>query len=105
MMDDDRFEDVLRGLPRSFNPPPDAPLDEMWATIEDAHFNAPLPIARPRSLMTRTPWLAAAAALVIGIGIGRHVPFSAKGTIAHPAAGASNPPSTPADTSAPAAPY
>jgi uncharacterized membrane-anchored protein YhcB (DUF1043 family) len=104
-MDDDRFEDVLRGLPRSFNPPPDAPLDEMWATIEDAHFNAPLPIARPRSLMTRTPWLAAAAALVIGIGIGRYLPLSAKATIANPAVVASNPTSPVADTSAVADAY
>ncbi|HST06868.1 MAG TPA: hypothetical protein VLJ83_01770 [Gemmatimonadaceae bacterium] len=80
MMDDDRFEDVLRDLPRSFNPPPEAPLDEMWATIEDAHFNAPIPIARPHPLMARAPWLAAAAALVIGIGIGRYLPLGKAAT-------------------------
>lgn len=103
-MDDDRFEDVLRDLPRSYNPPPHAPLDEMWATIEDAHFNAPVPIARPRPLMARTPWLAAAAALVIGIGIGRYLP-SGNGAAAKAPVVASNTRSPVADTSAVADAY
>ena len=104
-MDDDRFEDVLRNLPRSYNPPPDAPLDEMWSTIEDAHFNAPIPISQPRPLMTRAPWLAAAAALVIGIGIGRYLPLAT--TAATPAAPAiASATSSPvADTSAVADAY
>jgi hypothetical protein len=73
-MDEDSFEEVLRDLPRSYNAPPEPPFDEMWTAIEDAHFNAPIPITRTRPFAARTTWLAAAAALVIGIGIGRYVP-------------------------------
>jgi len=72
-MEENRFDDVLRGLPRSFNEPPAPPLDEMWAVIEDKHFNAAA--STPRWLRSRSfvPWLAAAATLVIGIGIGRNL--------------------------------
>jgi hypothetical protein len=91
MMDEDRFEDVLRELPRSYNAPPDAPLDDMWAMIEDAHFNAPVPVPRPQPFSARTPWLAAAAALVIGIGIGRYLPLGAKPIATSPSTVASTP--------------
>jgi hypothetical protein len=104
MMDEDRFEDLLRDLPRSYNQPPDAPLDEMWAVIEDGHFSAPVPIARPRPFVRRAPWLAAAATLVIGIGIGRYLPLGAKATsISAPVA--STAPTPAADTSAVADAY
>jgi len=79
-MDDQRIDDVLRDLPRNFNTPAEPPLDEMWTVIEDAHFNAPVPISSTRVMMSRgpmtsrAPWLAAAAALVIGIGVGRYLP-------------------------------
>src|SRR5215210_1632926 len=75
MMDENRFDEVLRDLPRSFNTPPEPPLDEMWGVIEDAHFDSPAAESRPRGMTPRSPWLAAAAALVIGIGIGNYVPF------------------------------
>jgi uncharacterized membrane-anchored protein YhcB (DUF1043 family) len=78
MMDEKRFDEILRDLPRSFNPPAQPPLDDMWAVIEDAHFNAPASGLSPRRLIRQAPWLAAAAALVIGIGIGRYIPSSAK---------------------------
>jgi hypothetical protein len=104
MMDEDRFEDVLRDLPRSYNQPPDAPLDEMWGVIEDAHFNAPVPIVRPRPFVSRAPWLAAAATLVIGIGIGRYLPLGAKATTTS-APVASTAPMPAADTSAVADAY
>jgi hypothetical protein len=78
MMDEKRFDEVLRDLPRSFNPPAQPPLDDMWAVIEDAHFNAPASVPSPRRMIRQAPWLAAAAALVIGIGIGRYIPSSAK---------------------------
>jgi hypothetical protein len=77
MMDEKRFDEVLRDLPRSFNQPDQPPLDDMWAVIEDAHFNAPASASSRRG-MRWSPWLVAAAALVIGIGIGRYVPSSAK---------------------------
>jgi hypothetical protein len=80
MMDEKRFDEVLRDLPRSFNHPDQPPLDDMWAVIEDAHFNAPASVSSPGGMMRRAPWLAAAATLVIGIGIGRYVPGSARRT-------------------------
>jgi hypothetical protein len=78
MMDEKRFDEVLRDLPRSFNPPDRPPLNDMWAVIEDAHFNAPASVTPRRGIIRQAPWLAAAAALVIGIGIGRYLPGSAK---------------------------
>jgi len=76
-MDEKRFDEVLRDLPRSFNPPAQPPLDDMWTVIEDAHFNAPASASSHRRVTRQAPWLAAAAALVIGIGIGRSIPRSA----------------------------
>jgi uncharacterized membrane-anchored protein YhcB (DUF1043 family) len=73
MMDDDRFEEVIRDLPGSFNRPPAAPLDEMWSVIEDAHFDTPRADTSSRSTFLSTPWLAAAT-LLIGIGIGALIP-------------------------------
>lgn len=72
-MDEDRFEEVIRDLPRSFNTPPAAPLDEMWGVIEDAHFNAPQSKSTSRGSFLTTPWLAAAT-LLVGIGIGALIP-------------------------------
>jgi hypothetical protein len=74
-MDENRFDEVLRDLPRDFNKPPEPPLDEMWGVIEDAHFNSPAAIPRPGGMTSRAPWIAAAAALLIGVGIGRYAPF------------------------------
>ena len=74
-MDENRFDEVIRDLPLDFNKPPEPPLDEMWGVIEDAHFNSPARTQRPREMASRAPWLAAAAALVIGVGIGHYIPF------------------------------
>ena len=74
-MDENRFDEVIRDLPQSFNNPPEPPLDEMWDVIEDAHFNSPASIPRSGGMTSRAPWLAAAAALVIGVGIGHYVPL------------------------------
>jgi hypothetical protein len=106
-MDDNRLDEVIRDLPRSFSPPPTPPLDEMWAVIEDAHFNAPASVSPRRAPITRAPWLAAAAALVIGIGIGRYIP-RAKNTInrSSPSSVATAKPAVaPGDTSAVADAY
>ena len=72
-MDDDQFDEVIRGLPRSFNAPPAPPLDEMWTAIEDAHFNAPQAKPTSRASFLSAPWLAAAT-LLVGIGIGTMIP-------------------------------
>jgi len=69
MTDDinDRFDDLLREAVRAHNRPPDRqdmPLDEMWRTIEAQTF--------PRAnRTTRHAWMGIAAALVIGVRIGR----------------------------------
>ena len=76
-MDENRFDEVIRDLPRDFNTPSEPPLDEMWKVIEDAHFNSPASAPRPGGMNPRAPWLAAAA-LVIGIGIGHYVPLGKK---------------------------
>ena len=73
-MDEKQLDEAMRELPRSFNRPPEPPLDDMWTVIEDAHFNAPVArTARPRAFPA--PWLAAAATLLVGIAIGHYVPF------------------------------
>jgi hypothetical protein len=103
MMDENRFDEIVTELPRSFNNPPPPPLDEMWAVIEDAHFNTPSAAAPARGAMASVPWLAAAAALVIGIGIGYYIPRASNtvGNSPTPLAVASeNSASSSADTSA-----
>jgi hypothetical protein len=107
MMDDKRFDEVLRDLPRNFNEPGTPPLDEMWTVIEDAHFNAPVSISSKRGMMYRAPWLAAAAALVIGIGVGRYIPRGADPVqaTASSSAVAENSTVPPSDTSAVAEAY
>jgi len=87
-MDDKRFDDVIRNLPDDFKVP-DPPLEEMWRVIESAHFDNH---AGGSSGWTRTaPWLAAAATLLIGIGIGRYFPSTKAGvTSQSPTASASS---------------
>ena len=86
---DDRFDELLRDAAATYNRPPadgDLPLDAMWRTIEAEAFpSAGTPAAlhaeltaksteiRPtrRSGWQRSQWLRVAAALVIGVGIGR----------------------------------
>ena len=104
-MDDNRFNDVIRELPHSFNEPPPPPLDEMWTVIEEAHFNAPVSISRPRGIASRAPWLAAAAALVLGIGLGRYLPRSANPSEQPAPSIATNPTVAKPDTSAVADAY
>jgi hypothetical protein len=78
-MDDERFNDLIRHLPRSFDAAPEPPLNEMWAVIENAHFNTPVSV-RQRGFLAVAPWIAAAATLLIGIGIGRYLPRAATTT-------------------------
>lgn len=78
-MSDERMDEAVSGLARSYNAPPPTPRDEMWRAIEarlDRREERVVPIERAR----RAPapfhrfvgWaVAAAALLVLGIGIGR----------------------------------
>ena len=65
MTDDDRFDMWLKDQARDYNAPPQTPKEEMWARIEAARRSDGPPVRR-------SVWwpLAAAAVLVIGIGIG-----------------------------------
>ena len=73
-MEEKRVDEVLGALPRDFNDPPPPPLEEMWAVIEAAHFDAAGAAKGRAGKRSLAPWLAAAAALVLGIGIGRYLP-------------------------------
>lgn len=72
-MTDDRFEDVLKQAAQDYNRPPETPNELMWARIEATRRER----ARQsdRHVFARSPWvrwgLGLAAALLIGIGIGR----------------------------------
>jgi hypothetical protein len=98
-MDENKFDEALRGL----NVPPAPPLDEMWTVIEDAHFNS---VEAPVMRASRLPWLAAAATLLLGIGIGHYMPLgktnAPNGTVPPAVAGTN---ANPADTSAVAEAY
>ncbi|HEY7233201.1 MAG TPA: hypothetical protein VH539_03580 [Gemmatimonadaceae bacterium] len=64
----DRLDELLQDAALTYNRPPDErlmPLDEIWASVEAQTF----PAARPPSRSAH--WLRIAAALVIGVGIGR----------------------------------
>ncbi len=68
-MSDDRFEQFLRREARRYHEPPAAPREEMWRAIADER--------RAGRRRTRRPtWIywgaGIAAALVIGVGIGRY---------------------------------
>src|SRR6476469_7827836 len=83
-MSEDRFEKLMRDAAETFHRPPEPPpLEEMWAEIEArSGFRAAptiesvTPITAARRSGFRIPtWFAAAATLVIGIGIGRGTAF------------------------------
>lgn len=67
-MTDERFERLMRDAAASYRFPPTAPLDEMWRAIETRAFTSR---RVPRARLLGAPWLAAAAALVVGIAVGR----------------------------------
>lgn len=77
-MTDERFDELMRDAAETFRRPPHPDLDAMWADIEArvpvragpqfADYEVPVTELVPR----RAPrWLAIAATLVIGVGIGR----------------------------------
>src|SRR5262245_51674345 len=73
---DKRFDDLMRDASQTYRRPPEPPLDEMWASIEaqlPAHgrITSISPMRESRNPFRYVNWVAAAATLVIGIGIGR----------------------------------
>lgn len=84
-MMEDRFDDVLSEAARSYNEPPEPPRELMWARIEA--------IRRERAERRRqlrilySPWtrwgIGIAAALIVGIGIGRYAMRSPTAPVAN----------------------
>jgi hypothetical protein len=66
-MDDKDLDQVLAELRRSYNSPPTPRLEEMWGRIEEEHFGARAARRGARGAW----WIGLAAALVVGVGIGR----------------------------------
>lgn len=67
-MDDKKLDDILSDAVRTYRPPPDAPLDAIWARVEAEAFAA-RPVRRAPSWRAFAG--AIAATLVLGVLIGR----------------------------------
>ena len=74
-MQDEEFDNWLRTEARSYNEPPAPDVEGMWAEIEKQHFDKPsttiASITPLRAPWYNTGWMRVAAALVIGVGLGR----------------------------------
>jgi hypothetical protein len=82
---DDQLDERTREALRGYRVPPPTPLEAMWEAIEERHFGAPVVSlvdhATPRGRTARRPRVGApswgvlisgvAAALIIGVGVGR----------------------------------
>jgi len=69
-MSEEKFERLMKDAADTFRHPPQAPLDDMWASIEAETFGTRLPAKRQLRLVAN-PWLRMAAVLVLGVLIGR----------------------------------
>ena len=97
-MEDKEFERIIGELPRTFRPPAEPPHDEMWRAIEAAHFDsADRRVVFRRRALSMVPWLAVAAALLVGIGIGRGTSRPAPSAQAVASTAARSPAASPAD--------
>jgi len=68
-MTDDRFEAFLQQAARDHNAPPDTPREAMWEAIQAARRDTPVRVLQRRSWMRLA--VGVAAALAVGVGIGR----------------------------------
>jgi hypothetical protein len=113
--EDDRFDAFLKQAAQSYNAPPETPRDAMWARIEaERHARRARPAAlRDRGRIWWMMGIGIAAALLLGLGIGRywgaHAPGERSSTVAttdgsrapavaQPEAGVSTPPGSHGDT-------
>jgi hypothetical protein len=71
-MDDEQFDDMIRQTLTESRRPPEPPLDEMWAQIESRAFGPAASGTAVHAFQSRwrMPALAAAAALLAGVGLG-----------------------------------
>ena len=97
-MDEREFERIIAELPRTFRLPAEPPYDEMWRAVEASQFDS---AARRTALRKRAlsvvPWLAVAAALLVGIGIGRGTSRPAPSAQAVASTAGRSPAASPAD--------
>lgn len=71
-MHDDKFEQWLREESQSYNRPPKADVEQMWTAIEAGqHLEQQIDVVPIRPRWYANTWLRVAAALVIGVGVGR----------------------------------
>ena len=70
-MPDEKLDRLLAEAARDWRVPPAPPLDDMWARVEAAHFDAPRARRGPGSRWWAMLGTGIAAALVLGVGIGR----------------------------------
>ena len=63
----EKFDSWLREAARSYNEPPVPDVEGMWAVIEQEHFNT----STPRTRWYANSWIRVAAALLLGVGLGR----------------------------------
>ena len=66
-MQDDQFDNWLRENARAYNEPPAPDIEAIWAGIEQQHFNR----VAPRTQWYANSWIRVAAALLLGVGLGR----------------------------------
>jgi hypothetical protein len=66
--EEDRLDELLRSLAQDYNLPPEPPREAMWDAIRAQRRWYRRPWAAPRRALV---WVAAAAVLLIGVGIGR----------------------------------
>lgn len=96
-MTDDRLQQLMAEARESYRVPAEPPLDAMWTRIEREHFDASVEASAIETTSRRAwrrgwwaPLVAAAATLVIGVGIGR-VTASSPETVVPVADAAPNP--------------
>ena len=73
-MNEDRFDELMRDAAQTFHKPPQPDLDAMWEDVESQVWSGDRngsAIALQRKVRRVPGWVAIAATLVIGIGIGR----------------------------------
>jgi hypothetical protein len=68
-MNEDRFDELMRDAAETYRKPPVVDFDEMWAGIEATSYG--VRATSPLRVTSYRGWLAIAATLVIGIGLGR----------------------------------
>lgn len=73
-MQDEEFDNWLRTAAHSYNEPPPPDVERMWTEIEQQHFNVKNPVIAVTPLRAsrwHTGWMGVAAALILGVALGR----------------------------------